>query len=325
MEMKSASNGRFPYPSDIFCQDVGPAFPRESRSPDRQMLISPPDYQFLKTDRERPFFDSTHYCLSSGDCSCPELGTIYLHSHSKISGDNCLREIISGDRGSREERGTPDGWWYSRGYLPHHDGTVLIQHVTVHLADSLPQSAIERIDLSLRGLPEDRRLVERRKRLHEWIDAGHGSCVLRKPSVAEIVQNSLLHFHHVRYSLHAWVVMPNHFHVLFEPIGDWSVAGIVTSWKKFTARRIREYLKGIEEVNETGTSAGLETGVPGGLPLGVASRKRREHFWHREFWDRYIRDEEHYQDTVDYIHNNPVKAALSKSPEAWPWSSAGKK
>ena len=73
-----------------------------------------------------------------------------------------------------------------------------------------------------------------------------------------------------------------------------------------------------------GTSAGLETGVPGGLPLGVASRKRREHFWHREFWDRYIRDEEHYQDTVDYIHNNPVKAALSKSPEAWPWSSAGR-
>jgi len=42
----------------------------------------------------------------------------------------------------------------------------------------------------------------------------------------------------------------------------------------------------------------------------------------REYWDRYIRDETHYQKTVDYIHQNPVGARLCATPEAWPWSSA---
>ena len=39
--------------------------------------------------------------------------------------------------------------WFSRGYLPHCDGDSVIQHVTVHLADSLPKSAIEKIESSL--------------------------------------------------------------------------------------------------------------------------------------------------------------------------------
>jgi REP element-mobilizing transposase RayT len=42
----------------------------------------------------------------------------------------------------------------------------------------------------------------------------------------------------------------------------------------------------------------------------------------REYWDRYIRDAEHYQKVVDYIHQNPVRAGLCRAPEAWPWSSA---
>ena len=61
---------------------------------------------------------------------------------------------------------------------------------------------------------------------------------------------------------------------------------------------------------------------PRGAPAYIPARNRKDPFWHREFRDRYIRDEEHYYDTVDYIHNNPVKAGLAESPETWPWSSA---
>jgi hypothetical protein len=43
----------------------------------------------------------------------------------------------------------------------------------------------------------------------------------------------------------------------------------------------------------------------------------------RDYWDRYIRDESHYQRVVDYIHQNPVKAGLCRSPAEWSWSSAG--
>jgi len=69
--------------------------------------------------------------------------------------------------------------WRSRGYLPHFDSPEYIQHVTVHLADSLPKSAIERIDQMLEALPNEQRTIERRRRLHDWVDAGHGSCLLR--------------------------------------------------------------------------------------------------------------------------------------------------
>lgn len=41
-----------------------------------------------------------------------------------------------------------------------------------------------------------------------------------------------------------------------------------------------------------------------------------------EYFDRYIRNREHFLNTVKYIENNPVKARLCKKPEDWPFSSA---
>jgi hypothetical protein len=43
----------------------------------------------------------------------------------------------------------------------------------------------------------------------------------------------------------------------------------------------------------------------------------------REYWDRFIRNDRHLENTVLYIHQNPVKAALCQRAEEWPWSSAG--
>jgi len=217
--------------------------------------------------------------------------------------------------------------WYSRGYLPHFESSAVTQHVTVHLADSLPDSAIKNIELSLNHLPESKKKIERRKKLENWIDAGHGSCPLQIPTLAHMVEEELLYFHDERYSLHAWVVMPNHFHALVQPINNWTLAKIVATWKKYTARRIKEYLRDADQVIcVPGGWHGIET-------RGIIRRTDREDcirrnwqrsvpVWHHEFWDRYIRDEEHYWDTVEYIHNNPVKARLVKYPEEWKWSSA---
>jgi REP element-mobilizing transposase RayT len=44
--------------------------------------------------------------------------------------------------------------------------------------------------------------------------------------------------------------------------------------------------------------------------------------WHREFWDRYIRNEKHFLQVIEYIHMNPVKAGLVLKPGDWLWSSA---
>jgi len=101
-----------------------------------------------------------------------------------------------------------------------------------------------------------------------------------------------------RYRVIAWCVMPNHVHVLIEPRHP--IAKIVQGWKSFTARWA---LARNEE---------LKLGIPDSRQL-----------WMRDYWDRYIRDERHLVNVIDYFHNNPVKAGLCRQPEEWRWSSAG--
>ena len=193
--------------------------------------------------------------------------------------------------------GLPATVWHSRGYLPHFESSAVTQHVTFHLADSLPQKLLLQLDSELKTLPAERRDMERRERVDSWIDAGHGSCALRSPRVAEMVQGSLLNFDSQRYRLLAWVVMPNHVHALFQPIENWTVAKIVASWKKFTAQKI------CDDRRDRGEGAGAPV-------------------WHREYWDRYIRDHSHLEQVIEYIHLNPEKAGLVVTAGEWRWSSA---
>jgi putative DNA methylase len=191
-----------------------------------------------------------------------------------------------------------DGW-YSRGYFPHFDGEFVTQHVCFHLFDSLPQSILVQLREELSsshaggvagGATDKNR--EWRKLIHEFLDSGYGSCLLRDERVAKIIEDSLLHFDGDRYALHAWCVMPNHVHTLFTPHGGYKMSTIVHSWKSFTAH----------ECNKV---------------LGRAGR-----FWQREPFDRYVRNKRHFRNALAYIEANPVKAGLCDKPEDWPWSSA---
>jgi putative transposase len=82
---------------------------------------------------------------------------------------------------------------------------------------------------------------------------------------------------------------------------------IVAAWKKFTARKI---------CDDRRASAGCTPGTP------ISRLAASSPVWHREYWDRYIRDQAHLAQVIDYIHQNPVKAGLVAKPEDWPWSSA---
>jgi len=79
--------------------------------------------------------------------------------------------------------------WHSRGYLPHFESAEVTQHVTFHLADGLPQTVLQQLESELKFLPADKQDAERRKRIDAWIDAGHGSCALRKPAIADMVRD----------------------------------------------------------------------------------------------------------------------------------------
>ena len=133
---------------------------------------------------------------------------------------------------------------------------------------------------------------EWRRRIHDTLDRGYGSCFLRDKRIARIIEDALLQFDGDRYALHAWCVMPNHVHTLFTPISRFKMSKIVHSWKSFTAHECNKVLK------------------------------RTGKFWEREPFDRYIRNQSHFQNAVAYIENNPVKAGLCEEAEDWRWSSA---
>ncbi len=186
--------------------------------------------------------------------------------------------------------------WYSRGYLPHLDAPNVLQTITFRLADSLPQETLRRLEDELAGLPETTRNVERRRAIDARLDAGLGCCALRHPHLAAVMQQTLLKFDGQRYRLLAWCVMPNHVHTLVEPKAP--LAKIVQSWKSFTGR----------------------WALRRNTELGLGLRGKR--LWMRDYWDRFIRDETHFHGAVRYIHHNPVKAGLCRTPADWLWSSA---
>ncbi|NOT41749.1 MAG: transposase [Alphaproteobacteria bacterium] len=182
--------------------------------------------------------------------------------------------------------------WHSRGYLPHWEAGEVAQSITFRLGDSLPAIALERLREDLKRFPDGDQALKRRMRIEEALDRGKGSAALLKPDVAEIVENALLHFDAQRYRLHAWCIMPNHVHVLTTPLADWTLSQITHAWKSFTSKEANAVL------GKTGA------------------------FWAAEYFDRAIRDDEHYATVVDYIAANPVKAKLCAKPEDWRFSSA---
>lgn len=187
--------------------------------------------------------------------------------------------------------------WYSRGYLPHRDRLHLLQSITFRLADSLPQTKLRELEEELAHIAEDERDVERRKRIEAWLDSGMGCCALRHPEAAGCVRDTLLHGHGKQYHLLAWVIMPNHVHVVVEPLTP--VSKIVQAWKSISSRWMLK------------ANARLGLGIP-----------EPDRVWMREYWDRFIRDERHLRNAISYIHENPVKAGLCRAASEWRWSSA---
>ena len=94
------------------------------------------------------------------------------------------------------------------------------------------------------------------------------------------------------FSLHAFVLMPEHFHILLTPAEDVSLERTVMYIKGGSARRIGAKLK---------------------FKFTV---------WQRGFSDHRIRDVQDYAAHVEYIEDNPVKRRLVSAATEYPWSSA---
>ena len=182
---------------------------------------------------------------------------------------------------------------FYRRKLPHWVPEDKALFVTWRLHGSLPEEARERQESSrlLQPFPSDDFLacdlqLDQAKRGPLW---------LKEPRIAGIIEEALHHGETVQklYALWAYVVMPNHVHVLLTAGG--SLERVTKTLKGYTARQANKIL------GRTG-----------------------HRFWQAESYDHWVRSEEEFSRIVAYIEHNPVSAGLVQRPEDWPWSSAGK-
>ncbi|HWE96082.1 MAG TPA: helicase C-terminal domain-containing protein [Tepidisphaeraceae bacterium] len=184
-------------------------------------------------------------------------------------------------------------------YLPHWTRDRSVYAVTFRLADALPQEVLdgwrgERETIIDNAKQQDRPLTQfeiarldqlHSERIEKYLDAGHGECWLKQDSVAKVVCDALKHFNHARYELVAWCLMPNHVHVIVQPLPGFELPQILHSWKRFTATEANKLLG------------------------------RSGPFWQAEYYDHLIRDEDDFRHAVTYLWSNPEKAGL----KGWAW------
>lgn len=113
-----------------------------------------------------------------------------------------------------------------------------------------------------------------------FLDTCQGLCYLKRPEVAQIVADSLLHFDGVRYRMGDFVIMPNHVHLLAVIPSAEALADQCKSWMHYTAVQINRL------VREKGK------------------------FWQQEAFDHLVRSPEQYEYLRRYIAENPMKANL---------------
>ena len=176
--------------------------------------------------------------------------------------------------------------------LPHWQQGECVQFVTFRLADSLPQSRLDEMRvlredwLSHHPRPWSRKEEQEyadtvSDKLEQWTDAGYGECLLQEERVRRVVAEAIGHFHGSRYQLHAFVIMPNHVHVLLSPLAGYSVQDIVGSWKVYSARAVNRLLH------------------------------RSGPLWERACFDHMVRNADSFREKLDYILRNPRHLPLS--------------
>ena len=170
--------------------------------------------------------------------------------------------------------------------LPHMHQEGVIQYITFRLNDSLPQKARDEIKNRLTNFKENnpepwdnnttyRYWTLMGKLQSRLLDNGYGNCILKDPEVRKIVDDAIIHCNGLTYELIAYVVMPNHVHMLIKPIEQHSVMSIMQSLKSFTASRINRL-----------------TGNKGPV-------------WMKRYYDRMVRNPRDLEHYVKYIACNP--------------------
>ncbi|NJN43037.1 MAG: transposase [Flammeovirgaceae bacterium] len=111
-----------------------------------------------------------------------------------------------------------------------------------------------------------------------------------------------------RATIYAFVLMSNHFHLIWQIMGNHKREDVQRDFLKFTGQQILKLLRNAksDQLDE----------------LLVQTRDRKYQVWERDSLGIELRSSAITRQKLDYIHNNPVKAGLCQYPEDYKYSSA---
>lgn len=152
-------------------------------------------------------------------------------------------------------------------HLPHVDIIGYYQFITFRTFDST-DDFLKR--LSLQDKPNNKKQLE----IDNYLDFSQKGAYLNDDIL--IAMNEFLkNKNNDLYDLIAFAIMPNHIHILIKPLDKLSL--VIQSIKGSSAKMINDILK------------------------------QRGKFWANDYYDKTIRDENHFNTVYNYIKNNPLK------------------
>jgi type I restriction enzyme R subunit len=193
-------------------------------------------------------------------------------------------------------------WFVHEHFRPHWSQAGAVVFITFRTRDSIPRAVLQQWErekqqwLRLRGYDsakhwsvivptmteKDRADFQRefQRRREGCLDACHGRCLLRRPELARIVADALMHFDGERYRMGDFIIMPTHVHLLAAFATAEAMTLQCDSWLHYTAFQINR-------------------------AIGEKGR-----FWQQEPFDHLVRSLEQYEHLRQYIADNPRKAGL---------------
>lgn len=183
--------------------------------------------------------------------------------------------------------------------LPHWTSTNGVYSVTFRLADSLPKVALagllaekQKLQQSFDASPNANSEIRKRQLakarfeiVDRYLDQGHGECLLSDKRASSLLSEALAFFDSERYRLIAWCIMPNHVHIVLQPIAGYTLPTILHSIKSWSAKQINKAMERTGEV------------------------------WQHESYDHLVRDPSDLRNQVEYTFSNAERAGWKD----WPW------
>lgn len=187
-------------------------------------------------------------------------------------------------------------------YLPHIHAIGAIYHCCFRLIDSMPRKLLKKwrqlfveymamisSGWCCAGEHQAPAFDPSSMAFQYYMSAGLGACILSDDRFAQVVWDALWFRDNVEYYLHAVAIMPNHVHVIVEPMDNVKLTDIIRNWKSYTAHKI----------NQLRATLGKKV-------------------WLEETYDHIIRNKKEYRNQVNYVVRNPVKAGLHNWQWVWP-------